>query len=57
MYLGAFGTLKIPMIIFEFSLLGAKFALLRAIVALPIFIIIAEIMTFYSKRNNNIWRK
>lgn len=51
MYLGAFGTLKVPMIIFEFSLLGAEFALLRAIVALPIFIIIAEIMTFYAKRN------
>lgn len=57
MYLGAFGTLKIPMIIFEFSLLGVKFALLRAIVALPIFIIIAAIMTFYAKRNQNILKE
>jgi uncharacterized membrane protein YraQ (UPF0718 family) len=54
MYLGAFGTLKVPMIIFEFSLLGAKFAMLRAIVALPIFIIIAEIMALYAKRNQNV---
>ncbi len=55
MYLGAFGTLKVPMIIFEFSLLGAEFALVRAIVALPIFIIIAGIMTLYAKRNQNIF--
>jgi len=57
MYLGAFGTLQLPMILFEFSLLGVKFALLRAIVALPVFIIIAVIMTFYAKRNQNIFKE
>jgi len=48
MYLGAFSTLKIPMLFFEVSFIGLEFALLRAVIALPVFIIIAEIMSRYS---------
>lgn len=43
-YLGAFSTMKIPMLMFEISFLGLKFSVLRTIIALPVFIIIAVIM-------------
>jgi uncharacterized membrane protein YraQ (UPF0718 family) len=50
LYLGAFSTVKIPMILFEASFLGWRFALVRAAAALPVFVIIAEIMTVYTRR-------
>ena len=37
-YLGAFSTLKIPMLAFEISFLGLEFSLLRALFSLPVFI-------------------
>jgi uncharacterized membrane protein YraQ (UPF0718 family) len=43
-YLGAFSTLKIPMLTFEIGFLGLKFSLLRTAVTLPVFILIGEIM-------------
>jgi uncharacterized membrane protein YraQ (UPF0718 family) len=43
-YLGAFSTLKIPMLSFEVGFLGLKFSLLRTILSLPVFILIAVIM-------------
>ncbi len=43
-YLGAFSTLKIPMLAFEITYLGLKFSLLRTFITLPVFIIIALIM-------------
>ncbi len=43
-YLGAFSSLKIPMLMFEIGFLGLKFSLLRAIITLPVFIIIGFIM-------------
>jgi uncharacterized membrane protein YraQ (UPF0718 family) len=43
-YLGAFSTLKIPMLSFEVGFLGWKFSLYRTLVSLPVFIIIAFIM-------------
>lgn len=46
-YLGAFSTLKIPMLTFEIGFLGLKFSLLRTLVTLPAFILIAEIMEVY----------
>jgi len=46
-YLGAFSTLKIPMLTFETGFLGLKFTLLRTIISLPVFIIIAIIMEKY----------
>jgi uncharacterized membrane protein YraQ (UPF0718 family) len=47
-YLGAFSSLKIPMTLFEVSFLGWRFTLVRALVALPVFLIIAEIMDVYA---------
>ncbi len=43
-YLGAFTTIKIPMLTFEIGYLGLKFSLLRTFFALPVFIVIAIIM-------------
>ncbi|HOJ50777.1 MAG TPA: hypothetical protein PKW55_08200 [Spirochaetota bacterium] len=43
-YLGAFTTMKIPMLSFEIGYLGLKFSLLRTILALPLFIIISIII-------------
>jgi hypothetical protein len=50
MYLGAYSTLKVPMLLFEVSFLGWKFTLVRSAVALPVFILIAEIMAAYARR-------
>jgi len=44
-YLGAFSTLKAPMMMFEISSLGWKFSLIRALAAVPVFVLVAEIMT------------
>jgi uncharacterized membrane protein YraQ (UPF0718 family) len=46
-YLGAFSTLKIPMLTFETSFLGLKFSLLRTIITIPVFIVIGIIMERY----------
>lgn len=43
-YLGAFSTLKLPMLSFEVGFLGWKFTLLRTLISLPVFIAIAVIM-------------
>jgi uncharacterized membrane protein YraQ (UPF0718 family) len=43
-YLGAFSTLKIPMLSFEIGFLGLKFTLFRTILSIPIIIIIAVLM-------------
>lgn len=51
-YLGAFSTLKIPMLTFEIGFLGLKFSLLRTFVTLPIFIIIGIIMEIYLRNKN-----
>ena len=48
-YLGAFSTLKIPMLTFETGFLGIKFTLLRTIITLPVFILISIIMERYLK--------
>jgi uncharacterized membrane protein YraQ (UPF0718 family) len=51
-YLGAFSTIKIPMITFEIGFLGLKFSLLRTLITLPIFIILGFIMEWYLKDKN-----
>ncbi|MEO0292603.1 MAG: permease [candidate division WOR-3 bacterium] len=51
-YLGAFSTLKIPMLTFEIGFLGLKFSLLRTAVTLPVFILIGYLMEFYLKDKN-----
>ncbi|HPA63215.1 MAG TPA: permease [Spirochaetota bacterium] len=43
-YIGAFTTMKLPMLSFEIGFLGLKFSLLRTILSMPVFIIIAVIM-------------
>ena len=43
-YLGAFTTMKLPMLGFEIGFLGIKFTLLRTILAIPVFITIAVIL-------------
>lgn len=43
-YLGAFSTLKLPMLSFEIGFLGLKFTLLRTILSLPVIIIIAILL-------------
>lgn len=51
-YLGAFSTIKIPMITFEIGFLGLKFSLLRTIITLPMFILLGFIMEWYLKDKN-----
>lgn len=49
-YLGAFSTLKLPMLGFEISFLGLKFTLLRTALSIPVFIAIAVIIDrFFSE--------
>jgi uncharacterized membrane protein YraQ (UPF0718 family) len=48
-YLGAFSTIKIPMITFEIGFLGLKFSLLRTLITLPLFILIGFLMEWYLK--------
>jgi uncharacterized membrane protein YraQ (UPF0718 family) len=48
-YIGAFSTLKIPMLMFEIGFLGWKFSLIRTFVSLPIIILIALIMEKHLK--------
>jgi uncharacterized membrane protein YraQ (UPF0718 family) len=43
-YLGAFSTMKLPMLSFEIGFLGLKFTLLRTALSLPVIILIAYIM-------------
>jgi uncharacterized membrane protein YraQ (UPF0718 family) len=51
-YLGAFATIKIPMITFEIGFLGLKFSLIRTLITLPIFILIGILMEWYLKGKN-----
>jgi uncharacterized membrane protein YraQ (UPF0718 family) len=53
-YLGAFTTLKIPMLSFEIGFLGLKFTLMRTLLALPVFILIALIMEKFFAKNFEI---
>ena len=48
-YLGAFCTIKIPMLTFEIGFLGWKFSLIRTLLALPIIILIAIVLEKYFK--------
>lgn len=49
-FIGAWSTTKIPMLLFEMSALGSKFALTRLIIDIPGIIIIAYILSaFFSK--------
>jgi uncharacterized membrane protein YraQ (UPF0718 family) len=43
-YVGTFSAAKIPMLTFEIGFLGLKFSILRLILTIPVFILIAVIM-------------
>jgi uncharacterized membrane protein YraQ (UPF0718 family) len=51
-YLGAFASLKIPMLGIEIAYLGIKFTLVRTLVSLPLFIAIGYWMEWYLKNKN-----
>jgi len=51
-YLGAFSSLKIPMLGIEIGYLGLKFTLARTLVALPLFIALGYFMEWYLKDKN-----
>lgn len=48
-YLGAFASLKIPMLGVEIGYLGMKFTLVRTLISLPLFIVVGCIMEAYLK--------
>ncbi|MDD5258874.1 MAG: permease [bacterium] len=48
-YLGAFSTIKIPLLAFEIGFLGLKFSLFRSLITLPVFILIASLMETHLK--------
>jgi uncharacterized membrane protein YraQ (UPF0718 family) len=48
-YLGAFSSLKIPMVGMEIGYLGIQFTLARTLVSLPLFIAIGYFMEWYLK--------
>jgi uncharacterized membrane protein YraQ (UPF0718 family) len=50
MYLGAFSTLKIPMMLFESNFLGWRFTLVRSVASLPVVVLTAAIMAAYARR-------
>lgn len=43
-YIGAFATIKLPMLGFEISFLGLEFSLLRSLLTLPVFLVVALLM-------------
>ena len=51
-YLGAFSTLKIPMLGIEIGYLGLNFTLVRTLVSLPLFIAVGYFMEWYLKNRN-----
>ena len=52
LYIGAFSTLKLPLLMFEITFLGWKFSMARTIITLPIIILISLIMEKYAKNRN-----
>jgi len=48
-YLGAFSTIKIPMLTFEIGFLGLKFSLLRTMITLPVYILIGYLIEWHLK--------
>jgi len=58
-FIGAWSTTKIPMLLFEISALGFKFALLRLVLNIFVIIIIAYFMGFLIKKDEvrELYRK
>ncbi|HCX90174.1 MAG: hypothetical protein COW04_04230 [Deltaproteobacteria bacterium CG12_big_fil_rev_8_21_14_0_65_43_10] len=51
-YLGAFSSLKIPMLGIEIGYLGIQFTMARTLVSLPLFIAVGYFMEWYLKDRN-----
>lgn len=51
-YLGAFSSMKIPMLGIEIGYLGIEFSLVRTLVSLPLFIGIGYLMEWYLKNRH-----
>jgi uncharacterized membrane protein YraQ (UPF0718 family) len=51
-YLGAFSSLKIPMLGIEIGYLGPRFTLARTLIALPLFIALGYFMEWFLKDKN-----
>lgn len=51
-YIGAFSTIKLPLLMFEIRFLGWKFSIARTIITIPIIILISLIMEKYLKNKN-----
>ncbi len=51
-YIGSFSSLKLPMMTFEVGFLGLKFSLLRTVLTIPVFILIAIVMEKFMKSGN-----
>ncbi|MCL5771041.1 MAG: hypothetical protein M1479_02035 [Actinobacteria bacterium] len=49
--MGAWGATKIPMLLFEMTALGFKFALLRLAINIPLILIIAYVMGILIKKD------
>lgn len=49
-YLGAFSSLKIPMLGIEIGYLGIRFTLVRTLISLPLFIIVGYLMEAYLEK-------
>lgn len=56
-YIGAFSTIKLPLLAFEITFLGWKFSLIRSAVTLPIIIIISLLLEKYLKNKKFIVNK
>lgn len=51
-YLGAYSTMKIPMLTFEIGFLGLRFSMLRTLISLPLFIAAGYLMERYLRGKN-----
>jgi len=51
-YLGAFSSLKLPMLGIEIGYLGINFTLARTLVSLPLFIAVGYLMEWYLRNKN-----
>jgi uncharacterized membrane protein YraQ (UPF0718 family) len=51
-YLGAFSSLKIPMLGIEIGYLGIRFTLVRTLISLPLFIAVGYLMEAYLKKKD-----
>ena len=56
-YIGAFSTMKLPMLAFEIGFLGLKFSLLRTLITLPVFIAIGYAMEMMFRKREFIMKE